>query len=568
MEWPSFVKALLWGLLVFLQFHQHRGCFHEERIALLELKAFLKSNIIHADVLPSWMDDAKSDCCRWERVTYYENRWLLNVSMLVPLKELKSLNLSANSIGGCLPNEGFEKMSSLRNLRILDLGYNYFDNNSILQSLGAVTSLETLILTQNKLQGYFPAQELIALRNLNKLDISWNYYNGSLPLQGFERLVLLPKLEILNLGDNSFDCSIIPSLSGLASLNTLSLRRNHLGWFNTTTGFESLSRLENLETLDLSANNLNRSIIESLPAIKSLKNLNLKWNEISGSFPIKEISAFESLEKLDLSDNFLNGSQTIQGSESLSRLENLETLDLSDNHFDKSIIESLSTVKSLKNLSLYRNHMGGSFPAKELSTLTIQGSESLSRLKNLETLDLSGNRFHKSIIESLSVVKSLKNFNLAGNHIRGSFPAKELSAFENLEKLDLAENHFDGPLTIQVGLSNSSISPYIGTLSSLKAISLACNSLNGTLPKDLCSLKKLQELDLYGNLFEGILPTCLNNLTSLRLLDISRNRFVGNISPYLIASLTSLEYIDLSYNQFEGLFQLNISRIECRWRKL
>ncbi|XP_059458406.1 receptor-like protein 15 [Corylus avellana] len=418
MEWPSFVKALLWGLLVFLQFHQHRGCFHEERIALLELKAFLKSNIIHADVLPSWMDDAKSDCCSWERVTcnstnshvinlslynlnhdpyyyenrdhheysYYENRWLLNVSMLVPLKELKSLNLSANSIGGCLPNEGFEKMSSLRNLRILDLGYNYFDNNSILQSLGAVTSLETLILTQNKLQGYFPAQELIALRNLNKLDISWNYYNGSLPLQGFERLALLPKLEILNLGSNSFDWSIIPSLSGLASLNTLSLGGNHLGRCNTTTGFESLSRLANLETLDLSDNYLNRSIIESLPAIKSLKNLNLQWNEIRGSFPIKGISAFENLEKLDLSHNWLNSSLRIQGSESLSRLENLETLYLSFNHFDKSIIESLSAVKSLKNLNLASNYMEGSFPAKELSAF-----------ENLEKLDLGGNGLNSSL---------------------------------------------------------------------------------------------------------------------------------------------------------------------------
>ncbi|XP_059428367.1 receptor-like protein 13 isoform X2 [Corylus avellana] len=399
---------------------KHRGCFHEERIALLELKAFLKSNIIHADVLPSWMDDAKSDCCRWERVTcnstnshvinlslynlnnepyYYEyydynyngqddeNRCLLNVSMLVPLKELKSLNLSANSIGGCLPNEGFEKMSSLRNLRILDLGYNYF-NNSIPQSLGAVTSLETLILTQNKLQGYFPAQELIALRNLNKLDISRNYYNGFLPLQGFERLALLPKLEILDLGSNSFDWSIIPFVSGLVSLKTLSLVDNSFVWLNTTTGFESLSRLENLETLDLSYNNLNRSIIESLPAIKSLKNLNLEGNDIGGSFPIKGISAFENLEKLDLSGNELNGSLTIQGSKSLSRLENLETLDLSGNHFDKSIIESLSAVKSLKNL------------------------------------------------------------NLAWNDIGGSFPAKELSAFENLENLDLTWNNFDGPLTI------------------------------------------------------------------------------------------------------------------------
>jgi hypothetical protein len=143
MEWAFVKKALLWGLLVFLQFHGHTAaCLQEERIALLELKAFLESNIIHADdhhLLPSWIDDAKSDCCDWERVTcnsttahviklslynlnqdpdYYEypkyyayeykdkKHWLLNMSLLVPLKELTTLNLSGNAIGGCLPNEG------------------------------------------------------------------------------------------------------------------------------------------------------------------------------------------------------------------------------------------------------------------------------------------------------------------------------------------------------------------------------------------------------------------------------------------------------------------------------
>jgi hypothetical protein len=125
MEWPL-LKVLLWGLLVFLQIHGHTAaCLQEERIALLELKAFLESNIIHA-LLPSWIDDKKSDCCGWERVTCnsttahviklslynlkeedpYNNRWLLNVSLLVPFKELTTLNLSGNAIRGCLPNEG------------------------------------------------------------------------------------------------------------------------------------------------------------------------------------------------------------------------------------------------------------------------------------------------------------------------------------------------------------------------------------------------------------------------------------------------------------------------------
>jgi hypothetical protein len=68
MEWPSFVKALLLGLLVFLQMHENTACFHEERIALLELKSVLKSNIDRR-LLSSWIDDANSDCCGWERVT-------------------------------------------------------------------------------------------------------------------------------------------------------------------------------------------------------------------------------------------------------------------------------------------------------------------------------------------------------------------------------------------------------------------------------------------------------------------------------------------------------------------
>uniref|UniRef100_A0A2N9GL69 Reverse transcriptase Ty1/copia-type domain-containing protein n=1 Tax=Fagus sylvatica TaxID=28930 RepID=A0A2N9GL69_FAGSY len=123
-----------------------------------------------------------------------------------------------------------------------------------------------------------------------------------------------------------------------------------------------------------------------------------------------------------------------------------------------------------------------------------------------------------------------------------------MANFSSLEILDLSYNDFTG-----------SISPYIGALSSLKALSLSYVGLNGTLPtQDLCALKKLEELDLAYNDFEGILPPCLNNLTSLRLLDISNNRFGGNVSSSVIASLTSLEYIDLSYNLFEGLFSFSL----------
>ncbi|KAG6667470.1 hypothetical protein I3843_01G094000, partial [Carya illinoinensis] len=185
------MKALLWVLVIFVQIHEYKSCLEEERIGLLHLKSFLKSipYTNSNDLLPSWVDNSKSiECCGWERVRcnsttshiielslenlkqdpYYGehnyekvsfgDRWLLNVSMLKPFKELRSLDISFNAIGGCIPYEGFEKLSSLRNLEILNLGYNFFHDNGILQSLGDVTSLKTLNLTRNLLEGYFPAQ--------------------------------------------------------------------------------------------------------------------------------------------------------------------------------------------------------------------------------------------------------------------------------------------------------------------------------------------------------------------------------------------------------------------------
>jgi hypothetical protein len=57
-------------------------------------------------------------------------------------------------------------------------------------------------------------------------------------------------------------------------------------------GFESLSRLENLETLDLSHNSFNTSTIEPLSALKSLLNLNFAWSFREQFFPAQGILIF------------------------------------------------------------------------------------------------------------------------------------------------------------------------------------------------------------------------------------------------------------------------------------
>ena len=132
-------KYLSWVLLLLLiQICRCGGCNEEEKMGLLEFKAFLKLNNEKADLLlPSWIGNNISECCSWERVicdpttsrvkklslnnirqqqilledygwSNYENDkfWLLNTSLFLPFEELQDLNLSANSFDGFIKNEG------------------------------------------------------------------------------------------------------------------------------------------------------------------------------------------------------------------------------------------------------------------------------------------------------------------------------------------------------------------------------------------------------------------------------------------------------------------------------
>ncbi|KAF5454368.1 hypothetical protein F2P56_024040 [Juglans regia] len=328
--WPL-VKCLMWGLVMFVQFSEHKGCLEEERIGLLRLKAFLKSDYHIGNRLPSWIEGAdqmSSDCCGWEGVScnsttghvielslhdikqhlYTESfidstatinkkhNWLLNVSLFQPFKELTSLDLSGNEIGGCIANEGFERLAVLR------------------------------------------------------------------------------RFEVLNLASNYFEDSILPSLTQLSSLTTLVLAHNdHLGNWATSAGSKSLSRLENLETLDISYTNFNRSTISSLStAVKSssLRNLNLDGLWMGGHLPAQELSALENLERLDLNGNGLTDGLTPKEFHGLSKLSKLKHLGLSSNLFGKQILRVLGAqLPALKSLNLGDNLIEGPLSIKEHACL-------------------------------------------------------------------------------------------------------------------------------------------------------------------------------------------------------
>ncbi|CAI9267421.1 unnamed protein product [Lactuca saligna] len=552
--------------------HTQGDCVEEERKALLEIKASLmKSYDSEIDkFLPTWVDygsgtpgDGGNNCCDWERINcstttghvtelslynlrgakdvYMDNEsklWPLNVSLFLHFNELTSLNLSDNFLDKEFIKTGLERLSSLKKLEVLDLSGNRDIDNDILPSLKTLASLKVLDLSHTSLNGNFPTNEFAALENLEMLDLSDCGFNGTFEIPGSERVSVLKKLKTLNVAGNKFNESIIRSLNTLSLLTSLDLSHSLMSGPFPAQEFAALENLETLDlsycgfsgtfeiqgserdvilrklkTLNLAYNRFNESVITSLSILSSLTNLDLSYNQMSGSFPAQELSHLTNLEELDLSETELNSAPNIQACKTLLKLKRLKSINLSDNNFNKSIISCLSALPSLKILDLSHSFSwGSSFPVQEIFTLP-----------DLEVLFLRDNGFN------------------------GTIPMEAFASFHHLEMLDLSGNSF-------VGIIPSAIP----ALSSLRAVSFAYNYLNGSLSDHgLCELKNLHELELSGNMLHGTLPQCLKNLSSLKLLDISSNQFSGILKPSLIANLTSLEYIDFSHNKFEGSFSFS-----------
>ncbi|XP_057988088.1 receptor-like protein 14 isoform X2 [Hevea brasiliensis] len=166
------------------------GCLEHERIALLQLKFEFISSSSSYD-MPLW--GVNTDCCNWGGVKCNTTTghvvelsldfmrrggdWYLNASLFLPFQQLKNLSLWGNNIAGCIKNEGFERLSVLDNLELLDLSFNHFNNN-ILSSLSGLSSLKFLYLYENRLKGIINIEELNYLASLKELDLSYNTMEG------------------------------------------------------------------------------------------------------------------------------------------------------------------------------------------------------------------------------------------------------------------------------------------------------------------------------------------------------------------------------------------------------
>ncbi|KAK2973695.1 hypothetical protein RJ640_003569 [Escallonia rubra] len=619
---------LLGMVMIELQSYGSLGCWEDERAGLMKLKdAF--DGPTGSSALSSWGGGEERDCCKWERVVCdnatkrvsrlslseardSRNLWSLDPSLFLPFQELQNLNLGDDALIGFrgvlnlsklevldLSFNSFTEIPSLdalQSLRSLNLGYNYYLNNShSFKELTNLTNLETLHLGYNDLKEI--PSSIWDLTSLKALSLSGNGPNGLLPLRGFCKLV---NLQELDLSDNGFEGNLPSCLMNFTSLRLLELSNNKFegaipsnlfpvlksleyislshNLFEGSFSFGSLANNSKLEVFELVCDNNGLKVDTENPPwtplfqLKVFRLSNCKLNDKSRVLPNFLLNQFE-LRTIDLSHNSISGMIPMWLVANNTRLE---FLNLANNSLTGPLTLDLnSTHLGMYWFDISSNHIQGELPSLissafpnltylNLSSNSFQGSIPPS-LGDLNVLDLSNNNFSGQLPEHLVTgCASLSYLRLSNNCLQGQ-PLPSKSNVTKLQALFLDSNSFSGE--IPRGIMNSSglmlldlsdnsfsgkVPDWIGDLP-LNSLVLSKNALEGPIPSGFCKSKELLFLDLSENSLSGGVPSCLNNLSSLSFLHLQRNEFRGPLPNFpSLVSASSLVTFDVRDNKLQG----------------
>ncbi|WP_341822228.1 leucine-rich repeat domain-containing protein [Wolbachia endosymbiont (group A) of Clivina fossor] len=242
----------------------------------------------------------------------------------------------------------------------------------------------------------------------------------------------------------------------------------------------------------------------------------------------------ESLKGLAFRERFTSGclekSISVKGIKELAKLKNLTSLDLSGDDVTDEGVKELAKLKNLTSLNLDRNY------------ITDEGVKELAKLKNLTSLDLSGVRIGVKGIKELAKLKNLTSLSLLRCYgQKDDECVKELAKLKNLISLDLNDNRIGGKGA--KALAN-------GNLRNLTSLCLSHNLICGEGVEALANgnLKNLTSLNLKYNCFgdkgaEALANGNLKNLTSLYL----RYNGIFNQGAKELAKLKNLTSLYLSH---------------------
>jgi PKD repeat protein len=175
-------------------------------------------------------------------------------------------------------------------------------------------------------------------------------------------------------------------------------------------------------SIDLSNNNLEGAIPDSIFMLPELVRLDLFNNNITGQIPAF-VGDSTNLEYLDLDKNNLSGPVPSE----IGKLTKLTTLWLARNKFNE-LPESIGDLTNLRNLFLQDN---------EFSSIP----ETVGNLSELEILDVNKNKL--TVLRNLAGLTKLKNLRANNNQLTDFASINKIASLSNLEILDLSNNELD-----------------------------------------------------------------------------------------------------------------------------
>jgi len=560
-------------------------CHHDESSALLQFKSSFSIDG-YARKTKTWKYG--TDCCSWHGVTCD------TVS-----GHIIGLNLGWEGLEGIIHSNS--TLFLLVHLQTLDLSSNYFSDSHFHSKFGGFLNLTHLDLSDNSFEGEVPPQisHLSKLKSLhlsendnlvwkettlkrlvknttnlrelildetnmssirpNSIEFLFNQSSSLIALNlgytglsgKFEKITLcLPSIQELDMSLNNLEGQL-PDLRRSTSLSTLDLS---FCQFQGPIPL-SFSNLTRLNSLNLSGNNLNGSILSShltLLTLPYLAFLDLSDNELSGGIP-SVFNLSNKFQELNLRGNKIRGELPT----SLSNLQHLINLDLSLNSFSGQIPYSLFNLTQLVYLDFSHNKLEGGLPNKitsfkltdfHLNDNCLNGTipPSLLSLPYLEVLDLSNNQLSRQISEISSY--SLARLYLCGNKLHGNIPESIFNL--DLTGLCLSSNNLSGVVNFQ----------NFSKLQRLKFLSLSKNSqLSLNFESSVhYNISQLSELDL-SSLSLIVLPNLSGKVPGLQYLDLSNNKMSGGVPNWLYGVDTGYShlFVNLSQNLFTSMDQFS-----------
>ncbi|XP_048138484.1 receptor-like protein 7 isoform X1 [Rhodamnia argentea] len=419
---------------------------------------------------------------------------------------------SWNNSRDCCSWDGIKCDENTGHVIVLDLGssflYGSIDNNSTLFQLA---HLEKLNLSDNHFNYSQIPSRVGDLSRLTHVDLSASVFSGRVPT-GIFKLTRLVHLDLC--------CNLDP----YTSTRLLEMK---------PPGLRSLTQnLTSLEVLLLGVVNMSSEVPNTMANLTSLTWLNMDVCDLHGVFS-SAIFNLPKLQHLGLADNeALMG--RLPNFNSSSPLEELRLLGTS---FSGELPASIGNLHSLQILNLQSAtcNLTGSLPA------------SIGKLPSLSYLDISRCQFSGSIPASFSNLSNLEYLDVGEN----PFTAQTISSFSWIwRNKKLATLHLD-----QINLYGE-IPLSIGNWSQLVELGFIGNQLSGTIPSQLMNLTRLTDLYLGTNQLSGSIPSWLMNMTGLVALDLASNKFHGEI-PSSISQLQKLTLLRLVRNNFSGTVELD-----------